>query len=258
MPTNHKDDRLPASIRDELLRLVGLKCFDVLFRRDSMKVSEQWDLMFDLFHGNQNNGTISNVALLVEGGKIFEELFEYSNHRVVNRNMTADSPAKQLKYRFCRKTDPYVLEKHITVESLSRVNYHNKSLILGRTLYNNAKQVLGTVRKACAIAGRLVDEDGVPLESGKTQDDVIEEMLGDMYNLLKGKKSIEIEIDGDDPSSETDELPSSGCNDDSISNVGTEDERPLTWFFYGFMAVILFGPLAPKEHRLSFFCCCSC
>ena len=250
MPPN-KEERLPASIRDELRRLVGLKCLDVLFRRDSMKVSEQWDLMFDLFHGNQNTGTISNVSLLVGAEEAFEDLFEYSNHPVVNRNSTADSPVKQLKYRFCRRLQPMVLEKQITVEILSRANYRNKSLLLGRTLYNNAKDVLTTVRKACAFAARLVDEDGVPVESGKTQDDVIEEMLSDMYRLLKGKKSSEVEED-EDPTSESEELPT-GSNDDSVVDKNGDDDRPASWFFHGFMAVLLFGPLAPKEQRLSFF-----
>ena len=94
--------------------------------------------MFDLFHGNEKTGIISNVVSLVNADDPFGDVFEISNHPVVSRE-NSDGPIEQLKLQYCRKTDPYVLGRHITVESLSTANYKNKSLIQGRTLFNNAK-----------------------------------------------------------------------------------------------------------------------
>ena len=39
MPTTN--DRLPATVRDELRRVVAVRSMDILFKKTSMKVSEQ-------------------------------------------------------------------------------------------------------------------------------------------------------------------------------------------------------------------------
>ena len=45
MPT--VPDRLPAAIRDELQRLIAVRCYDVIHQRDTMSVKEQQQIMFE-------------------------------------------------------------------------------------------------------------------------------------------------------------------------------------------------------------------
>ena len=72
-PTNNNNDRIPASIRDELRRAVALYCLDIVFQRDSMKVAQMRKLMFDLYHGNDKMRIISHVQLLCDGKEMFED-----------------------------------------------------------------------------------------------------------------------------------------------------------------------------------------
>ena len=54
------EHRLPAKVRDELRRLICLKCYDLVFKKDSMQVNEQRE--HDSYHGNAKKETISIVS----------------------------------------------------------------------------------------------------------------------------------------------------------------------------------------------------
>jgi hypothetical protein len=92
------------------------------------------------------------------------------------------------------------------------------------------KACLHTIKKAIAIALPLVDSEGQPIHSGSTFDDIKEMVLSEMYLLLKGKNLVDEEIDHKD-------VPSDG-------------ERPSGWFFHGWMAFLLYGPLEPVSQRI--------
>ena len=70
------NDRLPASLRDELRRAASLKAMDILFKKTSMKVCEQRDLLHDIFHGNPSKNIISSTHQLCNAEGIFSALFE--------------------------------------------------------------------------------------------------------------------------------------------------------------------------------------
>ena len=100
----------------------------------------------------------------------------------------------------------------------------------------------------------LLKEDGTPVKSGETIEDVMETMLEEMYAMLNGKKNVEeegvVRIADDDVSDGEDVV---GTNPSGVTDSNRNDERPASWFFHGFMAVVIFGPFAPIEKRLTFF-----
>ena len=258
---NMPNERLPAIIRDELRRVVALKCFDTLFRRDSLKVSEQQKLLFNLFHGNEKRNIISTVHQLCTAQEIFSEMFEERSDIVLSRQTGATEEATlQLRMLYSRREKSFLLGSnyHINTDVLSNKDYKNSTLITGRTILGQAKNTLSTVRKACSVLGGLVKEDGTPKFSGDTIEDVVNKMLDQMYELLKGKSQAE-EADDDDPKKTTAEEECSEAEEEvedpqsGDSQPSNSSERPTNWMFHGFMAVLLFGPMAAPEKRLSFF-----
>ena len=79
-------DRLPASLREELRRVVSLKGLDVLFKKSSMKVLEQRQLMHDMFHGNKQKNMMPAIHQPCEGDGVFKDLFEDRTDQVLSRN----------------------------------------------------------------------------------------------------------------------------------------------------------------------------
>jgi hypothetical protein len=63
-----------------------------------------------------------------------------------------------------------------------------------------------------------------------------EKVLNDMYVLLMGKTSVDDEVD-------------IGGEDDG-EDVANDGKRPAGWFFHGWMAFLLYGPLAPVSQRI--------
>ena len=144
-------ERLPAIIRDELRRVVALKCFDTLFRRDSCKITEQRDLMYDMFHGNQRRNIISVCDQLCHGEGIYGGLFEDRTDVILSRQGTGtDEPTLQLKMLYSRREKSYLLGEnaHINMKILAEKDYKSSTLLTGRTIHSQAKKTLTTVRKA--------------------------------------------------------------------------------------------------------------
>ena len=262
MPLN-ANERLPAILRDELRRVVALKCFDVLFRRDRLKISEQRDLVYDMFHGNERRNVISICDQLCSGDDIFADLYEDRTDIVLSRQSTgSNEPTQQLRMLYSRREKSYLMTSHINLKILSEKDFKTQTLITGRTIHNQARKTLGTVRKACAVLKQYVKEDGTPKFSGDTIEDVVNKLLDDMYEQLKGKSALEIENDVDPESiksgstleeenSEVEE--ENDANSDNNSVASSTIQRPTNWMFHGFMACLLFGPMARPEKRLSFF-----
>ena len=94
MPT--ATDRLPAIIRDELRRVVAVRSMDILFKKTSMKVSEQRQLMYDMFHGNVRKSIIAGVHQLCAAQDVYSDMFEDRTDQVLSR-ATEDRPSKQLE-----------------------------------------------------------------------------------------------------------------------------------------------------------------
>ena len=74
--SKNSSKRLPASIGDELSCTLAIKCYDTVNSMSSMKVSEQHEMMFKLYHGHQGSEGISNFDLMCKGLSPFDDLFE--------------------------------------------------------------------------------------------------------------------------------------------------------------------------------------
>ena len=217
-----------------------------------MTVKEQRSFMFDLFHGNSKSGIVPNVQQLIAREEPYDRLFQQRDENIVRNN---DNRKHHLWPSLTRGEKNFYIDKHITLEEvLSQRDYKSKELLQGRTIHNHARTTLANVRKACSLVKDLLKEDGTPVKSGETIEDVMETMLEEMYAMLNGKKNVEeegvVRIADDDVSDGEDVV---GTNPSGVTDSNRNDERPASWFFHGFMAVLLFGPLAPKEQRLSFF-----
>ena len=194
MPSASNGDRLPAWVRDELRRVISLKCFDTLFKRDGMTVKEQRVMMENLYHGNANKGILAHSNLFITGQPPYTEIFDRHVETVVNQSADGnENPSSlHLKEKFTRIDDKrFIVGRHITAEVLTNANHKSTQVLRGRTIHNYARSTLTTVRKACSFVQPLLKEDGTPVESGKTVDDIIEEMLENMYQMLKGKNKFE-------------------------------------------------------------------
>jgi hypothetical protein len=100
-----------------------------------------------------------------------------------------------------------------------------------------------------------VDENGEPIHSGTTRDDVFEDLLDHMFVELKKKRDgtdakSAIELEGDPPQHQEGDNSLSENADDT-----TLDIRPVDYIFRGFYYVLLFGILAPLNDRLVCFVC---
>ena len=137
---------------------------------------------------------------------------------------------------------------------LTEKNFKQKNLLQGPSVLELAKKALACVRKATSFLSSLVDEDGKPKESSKMIEDVVDEMLESMYQFLRGKQFVEAEDDGKEAeSSDVEEEEDTPTTNHEVAANDSLPARKRDWMFHGYMSVLLFGPLAPKQDRLSFF-----
>eukprot|EP00546_Thalassionema_frauenfeldii_P012500 CAMPEP_0178928068 /NCGR_PEP_ID=MMETSP0786-20121207/19634_1 /TAXON_ID=186022 /ORGANISM="Thalassionema frauenfeldii, Strain CCMP 1798" /LENGTH=265 /DNA_ID=CAMNT_0020603763 /DNA_START=375 /DNA_END=1168 /DNA_ORIENTATION=- len=102
---------------------------------------------------------------------------------------------------------------------------------------------------ACVKVQKYVDDDGSIRESNKTINDIATLILDEMYEELQGRNQVH-------------DLSTDSKNDgirgiEHGIKVSESDfsakRRPEEWMFAGYMAFMLFGPMAPRERRIDFF-----
>ena len=230
--------RIPADLRDELRRVIALRIYATVHSMPSMSKAEQEDLMASMYHGT--NGKASQMRLLVDGVKPYNMLYDEVEDIVEDPNATGvlGTSTKILKPEFSPAKDAdrlYIAGSHITTKLLERMTLDDNSVLCtGAYLYRQAIRAMASIRKAIAEAKKLVDEEGKPLMSGHSTEDVLKAVVDKVYEQI-GKSG---------NSSAT-----SSPNDDD-----DDDESKKKKWFHGYIAFVLFGPLAPKENRLDIFC----
>jgi hypothetical protein len=233
--------RLPADLRNEIRRTLSLKGLANVYSKTQMSQKSIASLMEDIYHGNEKKGIMSHVDQFVKGSRPFAELFDVVNDAVTDNMSTASSQSVSrfiLKGELLCTDTPYQVGRDITKEVLERTAFKKGSpLITGRTLFKLANNSLRTIRKAISIAVQLVDSEGQPKHSGTSLDDVKALVLDEMYMMMKGKCSLDDCLDDDE---------------EQVADVAaTPDKRPEGWFFHGWMAFLLYGPLAPVCNRMA-------
>jgi hypothetical protein len=195
-----------------------------------MKIKSQELLMRDMYHGSAT--CVSQIDQIISGMAPFDELYDTTYRIVTNPSSEATSAAVYtLKKEFSRSDIPYRAGQEINRSVLELVSFKGSVLVTGRALLSIAKLSLRTIRKAIAISKQYVDDQGKPLHSGTTLEEIKEKILEDMYVVLKGKTRLE-DVTGEE-------------------GLDVSTERDPDWFFYGWMAFLLYGPLQPPEKRMS-------
>lgn len=123
-------------------------------------------------------------------------------------------------------------KKVITMAMLKRKSVNSDTTLSAWAIQSYAETALKNCKKATYLGQQFIQSDG-NLPSGWSRQDYFSKVLDLMYdkisNETKGKKV----LDGE----ERDEIKS--------------NERPPHWVFNGFMAFVLYGPLASEELKSS-------
>jgi len=276
MMKHKKRGQLPAVLRTEMRRTIALNSFSRVYPKN-VKLAHQHQCIEDQFHGNPARDITPQKDMLCRGEGVYAEMFVLTENNANVRSL-------KLKSLYSRSIVPYISGKEITSEVLERKFFKGKEPMKGRALYDLAQQSLRTIRRACAKVKRLLNEDGTIKEKGKTVYDVATCILDEMYEELKGRNQIyDVDVDADDDESKKDGEESHKDNHDGTednsdeshvnvdnSDTGTKESdlkttpdfacsdfsarrRPDEWMFAGYMAFMLFGPMAPPERRIDFF-----
>jgi len=134
---------------------------------------------------------------------------------------------------------------------LENTYFNQTGLVTGRTLRELSATALRNIKKAYAICEPMIDEHGHPLHSGTTIEEIQESVLQQMYILNHGNATGDEEPDDDNVDA---------ANTKSTTNVadpGTSTpalpSKKSKWIFTGWMAFVMWGPLAPENQRLDIF-----
>jgi hypothetical protein len=100
---------------------------------------------------------------------------------------------KLLKPEISRSDMPVVAGKQITVEVLAGNSFSKRpgvqQKISGHTLHINAMDSLLPIKKALAFVNSLLKEDGSPILSGKSLDDINAKVRDFMFTSFNGRSS---------------------------------------------------------------------
>jgi hypothetical protein len=166
--------------------------------------------MEDIYHGNSKLGIVSQCDQIVNGLPPFSGMFEQRSDLVTGTTAVMVTNLV-LKTEYSRIDTPFVLGREITKSILERTTFKvDSALVKGKTLFYMANSALRCIRKALAILPTLdavqsIDDEGIHCRSGMTLNDVREQLLDAMFTLLRGKKSLDDEIEDDSGADASDE-----------------------------------------------------
>eukprot|EP00521_Asterionellopsis_glacialis_P008725 CAMPEP_0195285788 /NCGR_PEP_ID=MMETSP0707-20130614/3498_1 /TAXON_ID=33640 /ORGANISM="Asterionellopsis glacialis, Strain CCMP134" /LENGTH=402 /DNA_ID=CAMNT_0040345337 /DNA_START=29 /DNA_END=1237 /DNA_ORIENTATION=- len=233
----------PAKVRDEIRRTISVVCLASLYEKGCLKRDQQLKWMFELFHGKKETKTVSYIEQFLQGEGLFKGCYDSEKAFLSKKYLRIDTPLE------------------VSAEDLEFKSYTSRIVISGRALHDAAKLCLKNMKKAASCAASYLDDAGNPKESGKTQVDVCEQVLDDMWALVEDNTVV---ISNE----KTNNNASSDTGNDSASALDTETDsegesngglksttkscdavgtRPRNWYFHGYMAFVLFGPF--KENR---------
>jgi hypothetical protein len=216
-------------------------------------MNDQHKNCFTLYHGDPSDEDSYGFAKqLLEGLNMFAPLFE----REAN-NASGHTPLVLRQYYHCMEGIEIIVShesKHegITMSVLTATSLQNKQLIAGRTIYDAAKLVVTNARKAMAIVNKseyqpYIEQGTLP--SGQEIEDYYYFVRQEMYKLLKTPSSGDDDTgNGEEDKNEEDEVT------DDRDNVAMENNSlmPDDYFFPGFFAFALFGPIVPRNQSLEY------
>jgi len=270
-PFSKGSSKVSATLRKECQRSIAIHRFGKLFLETSKKKKELQSRLYRLFHGDGatagDHGIIGGVDEFCQGIGPFSQMYEMDAgvpgangttfKRLIKVSYLCDDGAQNISVG---KEDADITRSMIVV-----LNDKTPTLVSGRTLMKQAEEGVKNGKKALAFAMTILDSNG-NLPSGANADDLIEHVLQSMWEeqhriTLDGYDAIDIMEDGDTvDDGGADEMPEDIPADDLLPTRPTHtaaggDTRPLPpprpsgWFFKGWFAFLLFGPLAANEYK---------
>lgn len=236
-----------STLMKELQRTIGLWSYNKVFKMNSKSLPEQYKLCSNFYHGDpSDDDSLGFAQQCLQGLPPFAELYT----REAN-NAQGVAPLVMKEMYHCLDVEITVSNVHrdegITLAVLSSTGLTNQQLIGGRTIYDAAKAVITNARKAMAIVKKSKYEPYIEagsLPSGEEIEDYYHYVRSEMYKVLvlsrkKGRSESDDNSDGTDNGDET-------AEDDQSADSKAET-MPKNWYFPGFLAFALFGPILPKN-----------
>jgi hypothetical protein len=172
-----------------------------------MKQADQYNFLFSKYHG-MAQGSVSAVCLILAGEGRYAELWQKTS-----------SPMElsiQLPGKLTNRNGGWYTREAFSVASLSNTNNKSNIKISGRNILDKEKKALKNCKKYLAIYNSMLDLKG-SLPSANAEDDIIFEVLHDLYVAKAGDKK-------DD--SDADEVEQEdGEEDDDTNNNNTEEHQ---------------------------------
>ena len=237
---HHPMSKATAGIMKECQVTIAFALSDIIYQGgDSRNKQDLRKKMHEGYHGDGSSNTVSMVKQFFHGQGPFEMLFE-KDTLTSNAAGNDGSSTVQLTIpsKYTRRVDLTIqMGTSLTLNALSSSTMSGKFKLNGVTLWNQSNKALMNCKKALAISTKYVNSDS-QLPSGSSIEDYIEHILSEMWLSVGLKKSTGEDSDNDD---HDDEVPGDVPR--------SRNNRPTAWFFSGFWAFMLFGPLADTDVR---------
>lgn len=211
--------------------LICFVCNECVFRRGTMKQKELEILMEDMFAESKKINQINHADLFVVGHGRFEKCFNVGddNSLIIHPELTQEPHQVFIVKK--DEEEGYNEKNVITVQMLRRKTLKSSEPLSRSNIRSNAVKALKFCKLAMTAGKKYLDSNG-NLPSGFNRQDYFDKVLDEMYKQHLNTKAEEI-ADG----KEREKLRS--------------QTRKPGWVFDGFMAFVMFGPLARDDRYIS-------
>jgi hypothetical protein len=209
----------------ELQCLISFVCFEALHLRKSMTVKDQSRLVSEMYLGGSNPNQINQSFWFCSGEGRFAKCFKRSEDGTLSLipELTSQEPNRVFQVSTAESESDSV--GLITLAAVRRKTLRSPNIISEESLFTNAKTVMKNCKLAYSLSKQLLDADG-NLRSGCNLNDFLEQLLDIMY--------VETEL-----TKEAKKMTCAAERDNYLSQ-----KRKLGWVFTGYMAFVMYGPLA--------------
>ena len=210
--------------------LISYLCYEALFSRSTTTKDSFRILMFDQYHGNKNHDNlIPHAYYMSKGFGKYKHAFDQDSNYDDQYLRLTDELTQENDYKFIVNEIQIEGQTNvITLAMLKRKTLNSNQAFSPRSITTYAETALRNCKNAIALGQQFFDSNGL-LPSGWSRQNYLEKVLDLMYDKITNEPKARKALDGD-------------IRADLMSK-----KRPTGWVFNGFMAFVLFGPLAKDD-----------
>jgi hypothetical protein len=211
--------------------LISYVCYEVMFARKQMKKKEMTGVLYELYHGD-----VTKPHLIHHAHHFSQGLGKYKDAMDRSR----DDGYLQISQELTQEKEFQFVINEVRLEDVANVitlslikskTIKSDVIFSGRSVQTYADDAIANCKKATAFSARFIQDGNLP--SGWSRTTFINKILDLMYENISSEPKSKKIVDGD----EREEL--------------FTKQRPKGWVFNGFMAYILYGPLATANELKS-------